>query len=57
MNPLWRRRFKAFFVAVLGLFYDVRVTKRGKVHLLLRDKREEHKQAKKIRRWKERLAR
>ena len=57
MNTLWRRRFKAFMIAFLGLFYDVRVTKRGKVHLLLRDKHEEHKMIKKVRRLKERFAR
>lgn len=55
MNVLWRRRFKAFVIAILGLFYDVRVTKRGKVHLLLRDKREDHKVLKRIRRLKERI--
>jgi hypothetical protein len=37
------------------MFFDVRVTTRGKVHLLLKDKRQEHKMLKKIRRMKERF--
>lgn len=55
-QPPYKRRLKALLIATLGLFFDVRVTTRGKVHLLMRDKRAEKKVLKRLRQERQREA-
>ena len=48
MTP-FQKWFRSFMIACAGLFYDVRITRSGKVYFRLRDKKERHKALKKAR--------
>lgn len=49
-RPRLKRFLKALGIAVLGLFYDVRISKKGRVSLRLRDNKQERTVMKKIKR-------
>ncbi len=46
----FKRVLKAVGIAFLGLFYDVRISRKGRVSLRLRDNRQERKNLKRIKR-------